>query len=872
MNTGDLVYHKEKGLLKVTKKNYRRMGNRMVFFGEDENGVEHELDGTEESPEKFLKERAKEEEKALKEAEKISKEQEKDAEKQKKEQEKQSQSEQAINIVLGKIQSLKGDKGDAGYTPEKGKDYWTEEEKKELIDEIWKKVVIPMPKDGLTPEAGIDYPSYQEVQTWVEDAVATIPRPKEVDLVKVADAVLKMVVIPAPIPGKPGKDGSPDTPQVIKEKIESLKGDERIDASAIKNLPKPELIRMGGGDSYTGLAKVETTDTPGTLEEKIIAGTNVTITKTNGTLRISSSGSGSGHTIQDEGTPLTSRSNLNFVGAGVAVTDDAGNDATVVTISSGGSGGHTIKEAGSSLTQRTGLNFGSGFDLSDDSINDETDVALDLSEVATGGDLSWSGNTPTVANGAITLAKQADMATASVVYRKTAGTGAPEVQTLATLKTDLGLTGTNSGDQTSIVGITGTKSQFNTALTDGDFLFSGDVTQYTDELAQDAVGGILTDSSEIDFTYNDATPSITASIVAGSIDEAKLDASVNASLDLADSALQSSAIGSTVQGYDADLTTLSTAFTTASASGAASLKFHEDTDNGTNAVTLQGPASTADVTITLPATAGTVALISDVDDLSGVTDAATARTNLGLGTIATEAETNYALLAGRSGGQTLTGGTGTTDDLTLKTTSGVGATGADMHFLVGNNGATEAMTILNSGNVGIGTASPSKKLQVNGGVQIGDATVNSIDFRLTRTTSGLNADANYFVATANTPVHNWIEGGYLTGERAGTITAPNSGYPYYEEWSGNGASTIKTLGFINKTSGSFTISDMLPVLTMARTGKVGIGTTSPTAVLHLKAGTATASTAPLKMTAGTVNTTPEAGAIEFDGTDLFISI
>jgi hypothetical protein len=61
---------------------------------------------------------------------------------------------------------------------------------------------------------------------------------------------------------------------------------------------------------------------------------------------------------------------------------------------------------------------------------------------------------------------------------------------------------------------------------------------YTDEQAQDAVGSILVDSSEIDFTYSDATPSITASIVAGSIDEAKLDASVNASLDLADTSVQ----------------------------------------------------------------------------------------------------------------------------------------------------------------------------------------------------------------------------------------------------------------------------------------------------------------------------------------------
>lgn len=47
----------------------------------------------------------------------------------------------------------------------------------------------------------------------------------------------------------------------------------------------------------------------------------------------------------------------------------------------------------------------------------------------------------------------------------------------------------------------------------------------------------VTDSSEIDFTLTGQN--ITASIIAGSIDETKLDASVNASLDLADSALQS---------------------------------------------------------------------------------------------------------------------------------------------------------------------------------------------------------------------------------------------------------------------------------------------------------------------------------------------
>lgn len=64
------------------------------------------------------------------------------------------------------------------------------------------------------------------------------------------------------------------------------------------------------------------------------------------------------------------------------------------------------------------------------------------------------------------------------------------------------------------------------------------VEGYSDEQAQDAVGGILTDSSEVDFTYDDTTPSITASLKAGAIDESKLDTNVNASLDLADSAVQ----------------------------------------------------------------------------------------------------------------------------------------------------------------------------------------------------------------------------------------------------------------------------------------------------------------------------------------------
>lgn len=54
----------------------------------------------------------------------------------------------------------------------------------------------------------------------------------------------------------------------------------------------------------------------------------------------------------------------------------------------------------------------------------------------------------TIGTAKVTLAMMANMATGSLIYRKTAGSGVPEVNTLATLKTDLGLTGSNSGDVT----------------------------------------------------------------------------------------------------------------------------------------------------------------------------------------------------------------------------------------------------------------------------------------------------------------------------------------------------------------------------------------------------------------------------------------
>lgn len=54
-------------------------------------------------------------------------------------------------------------------------------------------------------------------------------------------------------PGQNGKDGSPDTPIEVRDKLETLEDDERLDASAIKNLDKFfGRIKRKGKDMLVG--------------------------------------------------------------------------------------------------------------------------------------------------------------------------------------------------------------------------------------------------------------------------------------------------------------------------------------------------------------------------------------------------------------------------------------------------------------------------------------------------------------------------------------------------------------------------------------------------------------------------------------------
>jgi len=178
-----------------------------------------------------------------------------------------------------------------------------------------------------------------------------------------------------------------------------------------------------------------------------------------------------------------------------------------------------------------------------------------------------------------------------------------------------------------------------------------------------------------------------------------------------------------------------------------------------------------------------------------------------------------------------------------------------------------------NGRVGIGTPSPNALLSL-----IGDYTASGLQaFEMSR--SGVSRDSARFTISNATNVAGQFlptfEGvsNFLPATQA--IGMYFAGKPQEDNSSDDVAIRFDgrrkiTGGMTTGAIAEFTNINVALMRIMAN-GNVGIGQSTPTAVLHLKAGTATASTAPLKFTSGTDLTTPEAGAMEFNGTNLFFS-
>ena len=237
----------------------------------------------------------------------------------------------------------------------------------------------------------------------------------------------------------------------------------------------------------------------------------------------------------------------------------------------------------------------------------------------------------------------------------------------------------------------------------------------------------------------------------------------------------------------------------------------------------------------------------------------------------TTASPSWVKLTSTNSGWQLTGNSGTTPG-----TNFVGTTDSiDLVFKTKN---AERMRISGSGNVGIGSstfdATNPEKLKIDAGTSTSENAVaaygNLNDFfqyNIQNKSTGTNAQSGY-AATAD-------NGTQTTG--FAWLGINNSGFNFPSPYNIGHAGDVNYLGIgknmyiANGSAGKnlFFVTggtaDSNTRMTIDPYGRVGIGTTAPTAYLHIKAGTATAGNAPLKLSAGPLLTAPEPGAIEYKG-------
>lgn len=176
---------------------------------------------------------------------------------------------------------------------------------------------------------------------------------------------------------------------------------------------------------------------------------------------------------------------------------------------------------------------------------------------------------------------------------------------------------------------------------------------------------------------------------------------------------------------------------------------------------------------------------------------------------------------------------------------------------------TSAMTISPTGNVGIGigAANPVQRLHVLGVTALANtdpADTTSRVLTLYRTRSDATAPGLGFGVGLEFGMEGFSDGSFPIAANMSTVWRAAQ----TNDVADRDAAMVFSVMENNSSAERMRIEG---------SGRVGIGTTTPTATLHLKAGTTLANSSPLKFTTGANMTTPENGAVEFDGTDLFLT-
>ena len=208
-------------------------------------------------------------------------------------------------------------------------------------------------------------------------------------------------------------------------------------------------------------------------------------------------------------------------------------------------------------------------------------------------------------------------------------------------------------------------------------------------------------------------------------------------------------------------------------------------------------------------------------------------------------------------------------------------------FYNGGVGGTLLGEVLNNGvwdfngNITAGVGTPIGG-STNPLVSANGAANNYVQVLCHNDTNGTSSSADIAAYPHNgTDASGWIDMGITSqtyNDAAYSVTGANEGYLFMSAPSGSSTTgnlvictdSTGTANDIQFYTGGFSQGKSAPKMVIkGATGNVGIDVANPTATLHLAAGTTAANTAPLKFTSGTVQTTAEAGTLEYAGKVFF---
>ena len=181
------------------------------------------------------------------------------------------------------------------------------------------------------------------------------------------------------------------------------------------------------------------------------------------------------------------------------------------------------------------------------------------------------------------------------------------------------------------------------------------------------------------------------------------------------------------------------------------------------------------------------------------------------------------------------------------------------------------VVFLDNGGMGIGTDNPAESLEIKiesqnrNAIQISSSTHPNAPNIIYYTRNGTFVSQDFI--NDGEPI-----GGITANVWDGTGKSENVAIIYSAADGNHSSGNLPTrFNFSTTSSGNDAEDDNGLEMTIRATGRIGMGVDDPTAILHIKGGTASANSAPLKFNSGSLLSSVENGTIEFDGSHLYFT-